>query len=166
MSSFLKGREKPNQLLRAVLADLQDKTALAGCKALGLVSKLLMAPLWGLIENNDIAISEMGDYMEEILFNLNVSCNNVSDFMKGEVVLSSKTEWSIKKDAVYWFLLQDNTDLDTDVELILKVVLSSIATLLQSHYSPLIGKTFDDFATTNKKCSETQQVCGASLCVC
>ena len=38
--------QTPSQLLRAVFSDIQVPEHLAGCKALGLVNKVVTGPLW------------------------------------------------------------------------------------------------------------------------
>ena len=48
--------QSPNQLLRAVLADVKVPEYLAGCKALGLVNKIVTGPLWRVMESQDATI--------------------------------------------------------------------------------------------------------------
>ena len=43
--------QTPNRLLKAVLDDIQIPEYLAGCKALGLVNKLITGPLWRVIDS-------------------------------------------------------------------------------------------------------------------
>jgi len=43
---FINVWQTPNQLLRAVLSDIQVPQYLAGCKALGLINKMVTGPLW------------------------------------------------------------------------------------------------------------------------
>ena len=43
---FIDVWQTPNQLLRAVLADIQVAEFIAGCKALGLINKIITGPLW------------------------------------------------------------------------------------------------------------------------
>ena len=51
--------QTPNQLLRAVYSDIQVPAFLAGCRALGLVNKIVTGPLWRVLESSDISIIEM-----------------------------------------------------------------------------------------------------------
>ena len=53
--------QTPNQLLRAVLADVKVPEYLAGCKALGLVNKIVTGPLWRVMESQDATILNMND---------------------------------------------------------------------------------------------------------
>ena len=49
--------QTPNQLLRAVNQDIQVPEYVAGCKALGLVNKIITGPLWRVLES-DISICD------------------------------------------------------------------------------------------------------------
>ena len=51
--------QTPNKLLRTVLVDVQVPEFIAGCKALGLVNKLITGPLWRVIESKDLSILDM-----------------------------------------------------------------------------------------------------------
>ena len=42
--------QTPNQLLKAVSADLSVSKYLAGCKALGIINKVVTEPLWRVLE--------------------------------------------------------------------------------------------------------------------
>ena len=45
IADFLESHGTPNRLLKAVLEDIKNDVNLAGCKALGLVDKLITGPL-------------------------------------------------------------------------------------------------------------------------
>ena len=55
MTDFLKGHEL-NRLNRSELHDLKTPIYVAGCKALGLISKLVTTPLWDLLEDKTIHV--------------------------------------------------------------------------------------------------------------
>lgn len=59
---FIEVWQTPNQLLRAVLADIQVPEYLAGCRALGLVNKCVTGPLWRILETPRISILQMNKY--------------------------------------------------------------------------------------------------------
>ena len=48
-----------NRLLQAVLSDLKVPQYIAGCKALGLVDKLITGPLWRHLRLSDTSILDM-----------------------------------------------------------------------------------------------------------
>ena len=56
----------PNQLLRAVLSDIQVPQYLAGCKALGLINKMVTGPLWCVLESRDVSILDMNDRYQKL----------------------------------------------------------------------------------------------------
>ena len=138
MISFLDGQPPPlNKLLQSVLLDLKDPLYVGGCKALGLVSKLLLGPLWRLIEDNSINIYQFGQLLKEILSNLDGV--STSDFLSGNAVLCKRPEWIIKKDKVFEFLIASNEKVDVDAEPSLKVILPSISKLFKDHYGDLMA---------------------------
>ena len=53
---FIDVWQTPNQLLRAVLSDIHIPEYVAGCKALGLVNKIITGPLC-----NDVSILDMNE---------------------------------------------------------------------------------------------------------
>ena len=53
--------QTPNQLLRAVFADIQIPEYVARCKALGLINKVITGPLWQVLECNDVSILDMNE---------------------------------------------------------------------------------------------------------
>ena len=42
--------QTPNQLLKAVFSDIQVPEFVAGCRALGLISKIITGPFWRVVE--------------------------------------------------------------------------------------------------------------------
>ena len=51
--------QPPNQLLKEVSADLSVHKYVAGCKALGIVNKVITGPLWQVLECKEITIVDM-----------------------------------------------------------------------------------------------------------
>ena len=58
---FIEVWQTPNQLLRAVFADIQIPEYVARCKALGLINKVITGPLWQVLECNDVSILDMNE---------------------------------------------------------------------------------------------------------
>ena len=56
---FFQTQEATNRLLRSVQADLYVPELIAGCKALGLIDKLVTGPLWRILEDSSISILKM-----------------------------------------------------------------------------------------------------------
>ena len=79
-----------NCLLQAVKSNLRVPEYLAGCKALELISHLIMLPLWSQIENTDISILEIAQYYKELEIYLeNIDYNK---FITGQSLLSFVNE--------------------------------------------------------------------------
>ena len=59
---FLRGKTNSmNGLLKSVLKDLETPFFIAGCKALGPVSKFITTPLWRVTESKDIYFNQYGE---------------------------------------------------------------------------------------------------------
>lgn len=50
-----------NGLPKSILKDLKTPFFITGCKALGLVSKIITTPLWKVIESKNVSISIMNE---------------------------------------------------------------------------------------------------------
>ena len=55
-----------NRLLQAVLADLRDPVCIAGCRALGLIDKVVTGPLWRKLSESSVSVLEMGSVYTEM----------------------------------------------------------------------------------------------------
>ena len=53
--------EKLNKLLKAVLSDLRKPQYIAGCKALGILDKVVTGPFWRSLESSTISVLQMSD---------------------------------------------------------------------------------------------------------
>ena len=79
--------QTPNQLLKAVLADIKISEHLAGCKALGLVNKFITGPLWRVLESRNITILEMNERFQNLLTSLDSWSLDASSILSGEALL-------------------------------------------------------------------------------
>lgn len=80
---FLKEKHgATNRLLSTILCDVQVPLFIAGCRVLGLISKLITAPLWRLIEQDSHILDMNMHYLELYTF-LSEQSKDASDFMKG-----------------------------------------------------------------------------------
>ena len=78
--------QTPNQLLCAINQDIHVPEYTAGCKALGLVNKLITGPLWRMLES-DISILEMNDHFQTMVTHLDMWALNAADILSGEAIL-------------------------------------------------------------------------------
>ena len=123
---FLEAWGAVNQLLRAVIADLKVPQYIAGCRALGLVSKCVTGPLWRLLESPDVSILDMSHWYQHMLDMFEVWSNDGSQVVTGKAVLFS--EVPIKKDSI-WEALTKSCDNDVLCREILQLIFSSLDVL-------------------------------------
>ena len=55
-----------NQLLQSVLRDLKTPTLITGCRALGLIDKIVTGPLWRKLASKSMSVLQMGTIYCEI----------------------------------------------------------------------------------------------------
>ena len=119
--------QTPNNLLRAVLADIKVPEFLAGCKALGLINKIVTGPLWRVIESKDVSILDMNSRYRRLLECFEKWSKDASEIVSGEAVLFR--DFSPVPDMIFDSLAKPS-DLDATVQEILQVVFSSLAVLV------------------------------------
>lgn len=82
----MNGREGNKRLLQAVLHDLKILELVAGCQALGLISKFVNTLLWTLIEDKSVHILDMSAKYQQLETSLNHASLHVADFMEGNIL--------------------------------------------------------------------------------
>ena len=88
-SFFTQVWQTPNQLLKAIMTDIEVSEYLAGCRALGLVNKIITAPLWRVMESDsrDTSILDMNRRFETLLACLERWSLDASVLLVGEATL-------------------------------------------------------------------------------
>ena len=87
LASFFEEYGAENPLLKAVAADLAEPVYLAGCKALGLINKLLTGPLWHVLESK-MSILDVHTSMRD---QFKVWSEDASSFLEGRTALFDDT---------------------------------------------------------------------------
>lgn len=138
----------PNRLLKSVLEDVSNDLYVAGCKALGLISKHITAPLWRILESK-IHILDLPKYYERLLTFVQ-NCEDPSGFMTGEDV--PFPEIAISKDQVWIALVTPSTTHD---QLARQIILSCFKSIYV-----ILSRVISDQkpAVTTAKRSETISV--------
>ena len=85
MVAFLNHSDN-NLLLKCVLHDLTTPEFKAGLKALGLISKFVTTPLWGLIENQQMHVFEMASHYQQLVHFLEEAALNPQHFLAGKLL--------------------------------------------------------------------------------
>ncbi|XP_033731138.1 uncharacterized protein LOC117320739 [Pecten maximus] len=147
MVSFLKDHGS-NQW---VLHDLNTSFFIAGCKALGLICKLVTSPLWNLIEKKEIHIMDMNRHYLQLTTFLSDASNNLDDFMCGQILPFGEDTY-VKRDKLYEKLITPS-QYDGETCTILGIILPAIAKLAKNHFRDHLpcGK----FANPSEELKET-----------
>ncbi|XP_053372789.1 uncharacterized protein LOC128546365 [Mercenaria mercenaria] len=130
MLEFLQSFGAENRLLKAVLFDLKVPEFVAGTKALGLISKVITCPLWCILEDRNISVTEMNTKYLELVSFLQDATNNTEDFMTGNLEVFSE---HVKKDCIYLKLVKPSA-YDQACHSYLKVILAALCTLCKKLY--------------------------------
>ena len=72
-----------NHLLESVLKDLKTPALIAGCRALGLIDKIITGPLWRKLEESSISVLEMGSTYCELKDKLDLWSSDSSSLLDG-----------------------------------------------------------------------------------
>ena len=131
MEEYLSKSSNSNGLLQSVLSDLKTPFFISGCKALGLISKYITTPLWRVIEDTDVSISQMNLKYLELLTFLSDVVHNLEEFIQGKLLVFPSVQ--IKNDKILEKLLEPSV-YDDNVILILSVVIPALAKLIQHQY--------------------------------
>ena len=119
--------QTPNQLLRAVLADVRVPEYKAGCKALGIVNKVITGPLWRVLESQDMSILKMNEKFHQLTSCLEIWSEDASGVVSGEAILFSI--FLLTKDQIYESLFTTSV-YDATAWEILEVLFGAFSTLV------------------------------------
>lgn len=129
-SEFLRKWPDANRLLKSVDFDLNCEVYLAGAKALGIVDKIITAPLWRLLESS-VGIGEMGNHYNKLQLSLQKWQQDPTPLMKGEVVFDEKLA-PINRDKRYEALFKNpNDSIDEITKQTLEILCAHFLILLE-----------------------------------
>lgn len=115
-----------------VLHDLKVPFFMSGCKALGLICKLITTPLWHLLEDKSINIVDMNErYLQLVTFLRDIKDDRMEDFICGRI--RPFPDVLVKEDVMFQALIADSK-YDADCIVILSSVLPALAKLTQRLY--------------------------------
>ena len=119
--------QTPNQLLRAVLADVQVLEYVAGCKALGLVNKIVTGPLWRVLECQETTILSMNEKFTRLKNCLEQWSEDANTVLSGEALLYS--DFPPTKDCIFESLVAPSV-YDATAQEILEVLFNAFSSLI------------------------------------
>ena len=147
LKHFFESVKDENKLLKAVHSDLQIKSYLCGCRALGLINKFVTGPLWRLLESG-IHILDMNKHyqkMPSLFFDLSV---DAKEFMLGNVIFFENVELS--KDDVYNSLILASNILGESTKQCLEIIFGSLCIITR--------RMLDDHLENGKYYNPSQQI--------
>ena len=101
-----------NLLLQSVLRDLKNPNLIAGCRALGLIDKIVTGPLWRKIVSKSMCVLSMGATYCEIKEKFDLWSRDASSLIDGSAICVADID--IHKDIVWEALVQsDSSDAGT-----------------------------------------------------
>ena len=118
-----------NNLLRAVNQDLDVKSYIAGCRALGLINKFLTGPLWRLLVKVENVL-EMNKYYQRIEELCAKISEDASDFLKGKVIFFDEYEGDLMhRNHIYNSLMEPNENYDELTKQLLEIIFGSFSVI-------------------------------------
>ena len=120
--------QTPNQLLRAVFQDICVPEYVAGCRALGLINKVVTGPLWRVLESADISILEMNGYYQTLVSSMHEWSQDASILLHGEAVLFP--DFPPVQDPIWHSLITPSSSSDAITLEILQIMCHTFSNLL------------------------------------
>jgi len=117
-----------NRLLQAVLADLKDPMHIAGCRALGLIDKVVTGPLWRKLRELPISVLEMGSVYCELKTKFNSWSVDASAVIEGSAVLEHAN--IVHRDEV-WSTLTESNESDMMTQEVLQLLFGAFSVTTQ-----------------------------------
>ena len=121
---FFERVQSENRLLGAVFDDLHVKGFVAGCRALGLISKIITEALWKVLEDKTVHILDMSQKYQALLSCFEACAENSFPFLKGETVVFA--DYKIVEDQMYDKLVQPSDEYDVLTLQALELVFSAL----------------------------------------
>ena len=144
-----------NRLLQAVLTDLQSDTNIAGCKALGIIDKIVTGPFWRQLKTSTVSILDMSEAYTEMKEKFDDWGDDSHSVLENEATLFP--EFTNADDPVAHCLFQ-SSDYDSMVQELLQLLFKSFSRTMQRMLMDhLPGGEFHN-VTDPKLISETKSV--------
>ena len=121
--------QQANRLLQSVLDDLKQSVYISGCRALGLIDKVVTGPLWRKLEESNISVLDMGSYYTEMKARFDSWSTDSRAFVEGTACITS--DIPIHKDDVWSALVANNDVTDIMTLEALQILFSSFSITTQ-----------------------------------
>lgn len=130
MEAFIEkvhGKEA-NRLLQAVLADLKNPANIAGCRALGLIDKLVTGPLWRKLQESSASVLQLSAVYTRVKAKFDMWSDNSYPLLKGGDILE---DWCVHEDEVWQALIEPNEITDAMTQEILQILFCAFSKTTQ-----------------------------------
>ena len=117
-----------NRLLQAVRADLSNPCYMVGCRALGLIDKVVTGPLWRKLRESSLSVLDMGSVYCEMKASFDSWSKDASNVVGGVATLKSAD--SLHKDEV-WNILTKSNENDLKTQEILQILFNAFSVTTQ-----------------------------------
>ena len=153
-----------NYGVQSVNQDIEVPEYVAGCKALGLVNKIVTGPLWRVLES-DVSILDMNDRFQTLVTHLDLWALDAADVLSGEAILFP--DFPPSEDVVWQHLIVPS-ELDSLVLVILQTLFHAfsalVARLVDDHlpggkYDEPTSVTRSNCICTEDKCNQRERFC-------
>ena len=115
----------PNRLHIAVRADLANQLHIVGCRALGIIDKLITGPLWRVLASADVSIARVSTVYQQLVESLDVWSVSAVDLLDGSAC--PFTGAAITIDSVHEELFT-TSNLDNDTGVLLQLLCACFST--------------------------------------
>ena len=120
--------KEANRLLQAVLSDLKDPVNIAGCRALGLIDKVVTGPLWRKVVESSASILQMSSVYSRVKARFDDWNDDSSNVLQGNDFLEDCPK--IHKDEV-WDSLTESNEIDDKTQEVLQLLFGSFSSTTQ-----------------------------------
>ena len=118
-----------NRLLQAVLTDLRTPHLLSGCKALGIIDKIVTGPFWRYLQRSSISILQMSDVYTMMKDKFEMWSSNALCVMEDQACLFESVDIDDDKVAMSLFATSGNEAVE--VQELLQFLFKSFAVTIQ-----------------------------------
>ena len=117
-----------NRLLQSVRTDLTNPCYIVGCRALGLIDKIITGPLWRKLRESSLSVLDMGSVYCEMKESFDSWGKDASDVITGVAALKSAD--SLHEDEV-WSVLTESNENDQQTQELLQILFNAFSVTTQ-----------------------------------
>lgn len=129
IKTFLDSWSDPNELLKSISFDVNEKVYTSSLRALGIIDKIITGPFWRVIEKTE-NILDLNPVLLNMKLNLQDLSQDASPLLEGHLIFP---EESVHKDEVYDSLFENTDDavFETYTQMALELALGGMLLILE-----------------------------------